>query len=244
LLSTFIPLKSVLRDISTCRMSSNLLRVFTEAFPVFDDIRSFQQESSFALSATLFSREVTRKTKCCADASHALRLNSTEVRNLLCSGHTTTSYGSVALLDKFKVDEVIVNLSIEEVVCNRCGLISSLRSPQKYLRQSNCNVRACIGTVSCSIKLQLGKDFMAAVLMNASIFLDAFRMRDSVKKFQAVLSKLGHCDIDQDVIEVLNLLESPAETHKLELLRTRYKHVGMYFNVVHTVLGQELSSGN
>ena len=244
LLNRFMAIKSVLRDKSTSRMSSSLLKVIVEAIPVYEDYQGHQHSSSLEVSALLFSREVSKKAKPCADSIHGLRMRYSEVRNLLLNGQTTTTFGSVTLPDKLAVDEVSIMLSKGEYVCRRCGLINTTRAQQKHIGQSVCDVRPCIGDLSGSIQVKLTKDFIAAILMNASIFLEAFRSRDAVKKFQSVVSTMDKCDIDQDVIEVLNLLESPAEIHKLESLRTKYKHVGMYFEVVNKILCQELINGN
>jgi len=244
LLNSFMAIKSVLRAKCTSRMSSSILKVIVEAIPVYEDYQGHQHSSSLEVSALLFSREVSKKAKPCADSIHGLRMRYSEVRNLFLNGHTTTSFGSVTLPDKLAVDEVIVILSKGEYVCRLCGLINTTRAQQKHVGQSVCAVRPCIGELSGSIQVNFTKDFIAAILMNASIFLEAFRSRDAVKKFQSVISTLDKCNIDQDVIEVLNLLESPAEIHKLESLRTKYKHVGMYFEVVNKILSQELISVN
>ena len=239
-MDSFTSITSILRPRTTCRISANLLRILIAAIPVYEDYHGTEEQNRRGLSALLFSTSVSRKVKPCTELIDALRMNYSEICRLLLDGSAMTKFGSVNLPENLKVDDVSIDLTREEYVCRRCGIFISGRAERAEVnRQTLCDVRTTHGVVSGTLRIKVTRLFLSAIVMNATIFLDVFRNLEEVKYFQ---TKVDQCDLDQDVSEVMQILESPAEIHKLDLLRTKYKHVGTYFGVVDKILGQELTS--
>jgi hypothetical protein len=234
----FTSITSILRTKTTCRISPNLLCILIAAIPVYEDLHGTEEQNRRGLSALLFSTAVAEP---CIELIDALRMNYSEIRRLLLDGITMTKFGSVNLPENVKVDVVSIDLTRKEYVCRRCGIFISGRAHWADInRQTLCDFRTTHGVLSGTLRIEVTKLFLSAIVLNATIFLDVFRNLEEVKSFQ---TEMDQCDLDQDVSEVMQILESPAEIHKLDLLRTKYKHVGTYFGVVEKILGQELTNG-